>query len=91
MTFASATAVGDDAVYLLPGRKLLAQQPDRHLRDGHGVAGVDTEVGSHRRVGFVTAVVHRHVGQRQGPRLSDVDRPRVHHHRRGKCRRTLRP
>ena len=36
-------AVGDDAVHLLPGCQLLAQQPDRHLRDGHRVGGVDPQ------------------------------------------------
>ena len=37
-------AVGDDAVRHLAGRELLAQQPDRHLRDGDRVGGVDAQI-----------------------------------------------
>ncbi len=43
-------AVGDDAVHHLPGHELLAKQPDRHLRDGDRVDGVDPEVRRHRRM-----------------------------------------
>ena len=33
--------VGHDAVHLVAGPELLAQQAEGHLGDGHGVAGVD--------------------------------------------------
>ena len=43
-------AVGDEAVDLLAGAEVLAQQPDRHLRDRQRVGRVDAELGRGRRV-----------------------------------------
>ena len=50
-----------DAVHLLPGPEMLAQEPDRDLRDGEGVAGVDPPLGRGRGVGLVAGVVDREV------------------------------
>ena len=73
-------AVGDDAVHLLPGRQLLTQQPDCHLRDGRCVGGVDTPVRRGRRMRFPAAVIHLNRGQRQRPGGRDIHRAGMHHH-----------
>ncbi len=52
-------AVGDDAVHHLPRRQLLAQQPDRHLRDGDRVGGVDTQIRRDGGVRFAAGVADR--------------------------------
>ena len=39
-----------DAVHLFAGAEVLTQQPDRDLRDGERVAGVDAELGRGRGV-----------------------------------------
>ena len=41
MMLAASPPVGDDAVDLVAGRELLAEQPEGHLGDDHGVTGVD--------------------------------------------------
>ena len=51
MMLAACATVGDDAVHLVAGAELLAQQADGHLGDGHGIAGVDSLPGGRRRVG----------------------------------------
>ena len=76
-------AVGDDAVHHLPGRQLLPQQPDGHLRDGHRVGGVDSQIRRDGGMRFLAAVVHDHLGQRQRAGPGDVGRPGMHHHRHG--------
>lgn len=74
-------ALGDDAVHHLPGRQLLAQQADGHLRDGRGVGGVDSQMRGDRGVRFLAAVLHADFRQRQRPGPGDIRGPRVHHHR----------
>ena len=76
-------AVGDDAVSHLAGRELLAQQPDRHLRHGDRVGGVDAQVRRDRRVRLPAEVGDLDLGQCQRARARDVDRARVQHHRGG--------
>ena len=45
------TAAGHDAVDLIAGLQVLAEEPDRDLCDGHRIARVDAQLGSRRRVG----------------------------------------
>ena len=68
-------------MHLLSGRQLLAQQSDRHLRDGDGVGGVDALVRRGRRMRFFSAVIHPDRGQGQRPGRRDVDRTGMDHHR----------
>ena len=97
-------AVRDDAVHLVEGPEVLAQQPDRDLGDGERVGRVDAELGRDRRVRLAARVLHAHVRDRADARVEVFDRRRVHHHRRvhaveraplehvGSCRRRpLRP
>ena len=49
-------AVRDDAVHLVAGSEVLAQQPDRDLRDGERVGRVDPELGRGGRVRRATFV-----------------------------------
>ena len=76
-------AVGDDAVHLVAGAELLAQQADGHLGDGHGVAGVDPLPRARPRRGrsLPVKVTSKWETARQ-VRLEPVGRPRVDHHRR---------
>ncbi len=77
-----AAAVGHDAVDLVPGAELLAQEAERHLGDGHGVAGVDPLPRRGRGVGLSPVKVHVEVGDGQAGAVEPVGRPGVDHHRR---------
>ena len=76
-------AVRDDAVHLVAGAQVLAQQADRHLRDGDRVGGVDAEVrcgGRVRRDARRSATPK--CDDRAHPGREVLERRRVHHHRR---------
>ena len=77
-----ATA-GHDAVDLVPGTELLAEQPDGHLGDGHGVAGVDplARGGGGVRRSCPLKCTSKWETARQVP-LQALGRPGVDHQRR---------
>ena len=49
MTLVASPPWRDDPVHLVEGPEVLAQQPDRHLRDRERVGRVDPELGRDRR------------------------------------------
>ena len=57
-------AVRDDAVHLVDRAQVLAQQPDRDLRDRERVGRVDAELGRDRGVRLAARVLHAHVRDR---------------------------
>ena len=77
------TAVGDDAVRHLARHELLAQQPDRHLRHGDRVGGVDAQIRRDGGVRLPAEVGDLDLRQRQRARTRDVDRAGMQHHRGG--------
>ena len=72
-----------DAVHLVARPEVLAEEPDRDLRDGERVGGVDAELGRRGGVRLVAGVANREVRRPRSTRGRHVlDRCRVHHHRR---------
>ena len=75
-------SLGDDAVHLVAGLQLLAQQADRHLGHDHGIGGVDPLMRGRRGVRGAPDEAHLHVVDGEALGRQPVLRPRVHHHRR---------
>ena len=80
--FGASPPLRDDAVHLVTGLQVLAQEADRDLRDRHGVGGVDPELGSGRGVrlrGRCTCTPKCATALTRGSHV--LERCRVHHHR----------
>ena len=70
-----------DAVHLVAGPQLLAEQADRDLGDGHRVSRVHAQVRRERGVRLAAGVLHVHVRDGRDARVQVLIRGRVHHHR----------
>ncbi len=75
-------AVAHDAVHLVTGGEVLAQQADGDLGNGEHVAHVDAAFGRGGRVRLLAGVANREVRHRADSRRHVLERCRVHHHRR---------